>query len=138
MALDIIDLYLSATSVVSGGVTTASTTVSTPTVKRFASTVIIGNISGGVTTILATAFRNDSGTLLPAGGLTVPTSSGYYNLFVNGILQLGGMSTLTNTSLVVNSALILGVSVVIEVVNLTAATTSTSTHNLTVATTIHS
>lgn len=134
MAAELIVLYLPASSTVTGTITTNTTTSVVPTAKRFASTVVLGDISLGVTTILATSFRNDTGTLLPTGGLTIPTADGYYNLFVNGILQLGGQSTLSATSLVINSALTVGVSVVVEVVNFV----STSTHNLVVTTTINS
>ncbi|HEY2493874.1 MAG TPA: DUF4183 domain-containing protein [Paenibacillus sp.] len=136
MAAELIVLYLPASSIITGTITTNTTTSVVPTAKRFASTVVLGNISAGTTTIPATSFRDDTDTLLTAGGLTIPSLNGYYNLYVNGVLQLGGQSTLTVINLVINTALTIGVSVVVEVVNFVSTSTSTSTHNLVVSTTI--
>ncbi|MGW9530614.1 DUF4183 domain-containing protein [Paenibacillus terrae] len=62
--------------------------------------MVLGNISGGVTTIPVQSFTNDSGISVAVNGLTVPTSSGYYNVFVNGTLQRGGLTTLSTTNLI--------------------------------------
>ncbi|WP_084673365.1 DUF4183 domain-containing protein [Paenibacillus sp. HW567] len=132
----IIKLFLKAINAVTGGVNTTTTVTVTPSVNRYTATVVIGNIGGGTTTIPAPSFNNDGGTAVPVGGLVVPTSSGYYNLFVNGTLQRGGLSTLTASNLVINTALVIGVTVVVEVINFTTASTSTSTNNISVSTTI--
>ena len=124
-------------SAITGSVNTTTTTSLTPTVNRYTTTIVVGDISGSTTTVVATRFTNDSGTTVPAGGLVVPTASGYYNLYVNGVMQPGGLSTLTTSSLVINSALMVRASVVVEVVNFVVTSTSTSnTNNLSVSTTI--
>ncbi|AET60042.1 hypothetical protein HPL003_16480 [Paenibacillus terrae HPL-003] len=53
-----------------------------------------------MTTIPVQSFTNDSGISVAVNGLTVPTSSGYYNVFVNGTLQRGGLTTLSTTNLI--------------------------------------
>ncbi|MBA2943950.1 DUF4183 domain-containing protein [Paenibacillus sp. CGMCC 1.16610] len=139
MSSGLITLHLTATSTVSGTITTTTTTTITPLVKRFTATVVIGNILSGVTTIPSTSFKDDSGANLPANGLTVPGSNGYYNVFVNGTLIAGGLTTLTTASLAINNALTIGVTVVLETLSFTATSSSTSTtNNLVVTTLIHS
>ncbi|OCT11844.1 hypothetical protein A8709_28675 [Paenibacillus pectinilyticus] len=138
MSEHLITSYATATSQVSGTITTTTTTTLTPAVKRFSATVVIGNILSGVTTIPSTSFKDDSGTTLAANSLTVPGSNGYYNVFVNGVLQLGGILTLTTASLVISNSLTIGVTVLLETLSFTASSTSTSTtNNLVVTTTIH-
>jgi hypothetical protein len=134
--MSIIKLFIKAVNMVTGNVTTATVASIVPSVNRYTATIVIGNILGGITTIPAQNFTNDSGTSVPIGGLIVPTSSGYFNVFVNGILQRGGLCTISSTSLVLNSALILGVTVTVEVINFTSNATSTSTNNISVTTTI--
>ncbi|MBW7474760.1 DUF4183 domain-containing protein [Paenibacillus oenotherae] len=132
----VIKIHLEAESVVSGTITITTVTSVVPTVRRYTATVVLGNILGGTTTIPATSFTGDNGAALPAGGLTVPTSSGYYNVYVNGVLQRSGLSTLSTTSLIISTALLIGASVVVEVVNFTSTASSTSTNNIAVTTTI--
>ncbi|QQZ11395.1 DUF4183 domain-containing protein [Heyndrickxia vini] len=127
--------YQSATSTLSG--TTTTQTAVTPIVSRYFASVVIGNILGGVTTVPATSFKNDQGVNLPPGGLPVPGADTFYNVFVNGILQQGGLVTLTANNLTIRTALTIGVSVNIEVVNITASST-TNTTGLSVNTTIQS
>jgi hypothetical protein len=134
--LSIIKLFIKAINMVTGNVTTTTVASIVPNIHRYTAIVVIGNILGGVTTIPAQNFTDDNGTSVPIGGLTVPTSSGYFNVFVNGILQRGGLCTLTPTSLIINSALVLGVTVIVEVINFTSNATSTSTNNISVTTTI--
>ncbi|WP_336076966.1 DUF4183 domain-containing protein [Paenibacillus sp. 203] len=62
--------------------------------------------------------------------------SGYYNVFVNGTLQRGGLTTLSATNLIINTGLIVGAIVVIEVINFKSSASSTSVNNVTVTTTI--
>ncbi|CAH1199993.1 hypothetical protein PAECIP111891_01445 [Paenibacillus allorhizoplanae] len=138
MSEHLITLHLTATSVVTGSITTTTTTTLTPSVKRFTANVVLGNILGGVTTILSSSFRDDTGANLPANSLTVPGSNGYYNVFVNGALLLGYLTTLSTASLVINTGLTIGVTVNLETLSFTAASSSTSTtNNLVVTTTIH-
>lgn len=154
MSEHLIPLHLTATSVVTGTITTSTSTVTsttttttlTPLVKRFAANVVLGNILGGVTTILSSSFRDDTGSNLPANSLTVPGSNGYYNVFVNGVLQLSYLTTLTTASLVINTGLTIGVTVNLETLSFTASSTSTSistststssTNNLVVTTTVN-
>ncbi|MZQ85083.1 DUF4183 domain-containing protein [Paenibacillus sp. 5J-6] len=139
MSSGLITLHLTATSTVSGTITTTTTSTITPLVKRFTDTVVIGNILSGVTTIPSSSFKDDSGTNLPANSLTVPGSNGYYNVFVNGILIAGGLTTLTTANLVITNSLTIGATVVLETLSFTATSTSTSTtSNLVVTTVIHS
>jgi hypothetical protein len=134
--MSIIKLLIKAVNTLTGNVTTTTVASIVPNVNRYTAIVVIGNILGGTTTIPAQNFTDDSGTSVPIGGLTVPTSSGYFNVFVNGILQRGGLCTLSSTSLIINSALVLGVTVIVEVINFTSNATSISTNNISVNTTI--
>ncbi|CAI6086905.1 DUF4183 domain-containing protein [Cohnella sp. JJ-181] len=81
-----------------GGVIT--TTVS-PTVARFYAAITAAMIVGGVTTIPASSFLDDADA--PVAALPVPAVNGYYNVYINGILQQGGLSTLTTADLVLAS-----------------------------------
>lgn len=138
MSEQFIPLHLTATSTITGAIPTTTTTSIVPQVKRFQASVVLGNILGGVTTIPSNSFKDDSGTTLAANSLPVPGSNGYYNVFVNGTLLLGGTTTLTSASLSINSALTIGVTVLLETITFTATSTSTSsTGSLNVATTVH-
>lgn len=134
--MSIIRIYLEADSIVSGNIAITTSINVTPVVNRYTAIVVLGNILGGVTTIPAQSFTNDSGTSVAANSLAVPTSSGYYNVFVNGTLQRGGLTTLSATNLIINTGLIVGATVVIEVVNFNSSASSTSVNNVTVTTTI--
>ncbi|MFD2329251.1 DUF4183 domain-containing protein [Cohnella sp. GCM10020058] len=94
-----------------GGVIT--TTVS-PTVARFYAAITAAMIVGGVTTIPAASFLDDADA--PVTVLPVPADNGYYNVYINGILQQGGLSTLTTASLALAAADFLeGTPVLLEV-----------------------
>ncbi|KJD44618.1 DUF4183 domain-containing protein [Paenibacillus terrae] len=134
--MSIIRIYLKADSIVSGNIAVTTNINITPIVNRYTATVVLGNILGGVTTIPAQSFTNDSGTSVAANGLIVPTSSGYYNIFINGALQRGGLTTLSTANLIINTGLIVGVTVVIEVINFNTSASSTSVNNVTVTTII--
>jgi hypothetical protein len=58
--------------------------------RRFISTISAGTGTGATFAIVATAFTNDTG-----GTSTFPNSFTYYNLYINGILQVGDTSTIT-------------------------------------------
>ncbi|MFK4343762.1 MULTISPECIES: DUF4183 domain-containing protein [unclassified Paenibacillus] len=134
--MSIIRIYLKADSIVSGSIAVTTNINITPIVNRYTATVVLGNILGGVTTIPAQSFTNDSGTSVAANGLIVPTSSGYYNVFINGTLQRGGLTTLSTATLIINTGLIVGVTVVIKVINFNTSASSTSVNNVTVTTII--
>ncbi|MGG6312988.1 DUF4183 domain-containing protein [Paenibacillus macerans] len=85
--MPLIKLYLEAQSTVTGSISTSTTTSMVPAVNRYTATVVIGNIIGSTTVIPATGLSDDNGAPVPAGGLAVPTGSGYYNLYVNGVLK---------------------------------------------------
>ncbi|MGG4220444.1 DUF4183 domain-containing protein [Paenibacillus jamilae] len=134
--MSIIRIYLEADSVVSGNIAITTNINVTPIVNRYTAVVVLGNIIGGVTTIPAQNFTNDSGTSVAANGLVVPTSSGYYNVFVSGTLQRGGLTTLSPTNLIINTGLLVGATIVIEVINFNTSASSTSVNNVSVTTTI--
>jgi hypothetical protein len=113
MVASLIKLFVTATAsapIATGG--TVETTVD-PAVTRYNTTLTAGMI-GANTTILAADFLDDNGdavTVLPA-----PPTDGYYNVYVNGVLQQGGLSTLTSASLVLaTNATTAGTPVVLEV-----------------------
>lgn len=124
MAASLIKLFVSASSsapTATGG--TVSTTVD-PAVTRYAA-VLTGGMITTDTTIPAASFSDDNGD--PVVALpTIPTS-GYINVYVNGVLQEAGLSTLTTASLVLDTILaVAGTPVVLEVVDF-STTSSTIT-----------
>ncbi|WP_018753841.1 DUF4183 domain-containing protein [Paenibacillus sanguinis] len=135
--MPVIRLYLPAESIITGSVNTTTTTSVVPEVQRYTAVIVLGDIFGGTTTLQATRFTNNLGNTVPAGGLVVPTANGYYNLYVNGVMQRGGLSTLTPSSLVINSGLVIGATVVVNVVNFNSTSGSVSDlSNLSVTTNI--
>jgi hypothetical protein len=137
MAAPYLKLFLTATNTVGGSVDVTTTTNVAADVTRYSATVVLGMIGGGTTTVPATAFVDDNGDPVPAGGLVVPTD-GYYNLYINGVLQHGGLSTLTVNNLVIQASIVLGVTVVLEVQDFAGTTSaSTAVNNTTVSTTIN-
>lgn len=134
--MTLIKLLINAVSTVNGGVSTTTVPTIVPVVRRYTDVIVLGNIIGSVTTIPAQSFTDDNGNAVPAGGLTTATSSGYYNVFVNGTLLRGGLTTLTSASLVINTALVVGVTVCLEVINFTSSAISTSTNDISVDTTV--
>jgi len=65
--------------------------------RRFASTIVSGTGTGATFAIAATAFTDDAGVAATA----FPASPSYYNLYINGVLQLGNTSTATTTTLTI-------------------------------------
>jgi len=141
MPPSLIKLFVAASSVITGTVTTTTTTAVDDNVRRFDAVMTAPMIDAGAgtTTIPDTSFRDDSGTALAAGALPVPPAGGYYNLYANGVLQEGGLSTLSATNLVITTAALLpGTPVIVEVHDYTGTTSaSASTPNLTVTTTVN-
>jgi len=135
--MSVIKMNLQAQSTVSGGVTVTTATNTVPTIHRYTASIVLGNIIGSTTVVQATSFTNDAGSAVPANGLVVPSTNGYFNLFVNGVLQRGGLSTLTTANLTINTALVIGATVVVEVVILDSTSISNSTNGLSVSTSIY-
>lgn len=74
------------------------------------------------TTILATAFLNDSGTAATAFPVV---THGYYNFYINGVLQEGGSYTISATELTfngVNGTISAGTPLVVEAVEIVTQT----------------
>lgn len=124
MAASLIKLFVSASAsapTATGG--TVSTTVD-PAVTRYNAVLTGGMITATETTIPATSFFDDNGDPVAATLPTVPTN-GYINVYVNGVLQEAGLSTLTTASLVLDTiSALVGTPVVLEVVDF--STTSSS------------
>lgn len=122
MAASLIKLFVTATAsvpVATGG--TISTTVD-PSVTRFNAVITAGMITTD-TTIPAASFLDDNGNAVVA--LPAAPTDGYFNVYVNGMLQEGGLSTLTTASLVLATTAALPLTpVVLEVSDF--STTSSS------------
>lgn len=113
MPPSLIKLFVAATAtapVATGG--TITTTVS-PIVTRFFATIDAGMITA-TTVIPAASFVNDNGD--PITDLPAPPTDGFYNVYVNAVLQEENLSTLTTTSLTLaTTAAPAGVPVILEV-----------------------
>lgn len=124
MAASLIKLFVSASSsapTATGG--TVTTTVD-PDVTRYVA-ILTGGMITTDTTIPAASFLDDNGVAVVALP-DVPTS-GYINVYVNGVLQEAGLSTLTTASLVLDTtAAVAGTPVVLEVADF-STTSSTIT-----------
>ncbi|QQZ10024.1 DUF4183 domain-containing protein [Heyndrickxia vini] len=136
MALDLVKLFIQVNGEIGGTATTTTDTDVTPTSNRYVANVAAGNVTGSTTTIPAASFSDDSGTVLTS--LPTVSANEYFNVFINGVLQQEGLSTLTTTNLTINAAVLVGVPVVLEIVDTTAASTSTTdVTGLTVSTTVN-
>lgn len=125
MPASLIKLYVAATvsdPVASGG---EVTTAVNPAVNRYTATVTSVMI-GDDTTIPVAAFSDDNGD--PVAELpTVPTD-GFFDVYVNGVLQQEGLSTLSATELVLTTTAIpAGESVVLEVADFSTTTSTITT-----------
>lgn len=128
--MGILKLCMQALTTLTGNINT--TTNLTCTNNKYSATVILSMIVGGVTTIPASSFINDAGnsvTSLPS----VP-SNGYVTVYMNGTPLLNYQYTLSTNQLIINSALVVGAVVRVQLVSVNAS--STSTNNLTANTTI--
>ncbi|KZZ83667.1 MULTISPECIES: DUF4183 domain-containing protein [Bacillaceae] len=137
MPAELIKLVLSASNTVSGDVNVSTVTDVAPIASRYAANVTALMILGGNTTIPATSFRDDNGNSLAAGGLPVPNTETVVNVYVNGVLQQGGLSTLSANNLLIRASILLGAPVVLEYLNFSNVTSaSTATNTLAVDTVI--
>lgn len=95
MPASLIKMYITATATAptaTGG--SVSTTVSS-TSQQVVALASAGTVTGTTLTILATAFVDGSGDPVTQ----FPTNSGFYSLYVNGVLQQEGLSTLTTSQI---------------------------------------
>jgi hypothetical protein len=83
-------------------------------------------VSGGTTTIPDISFADDNGNAVVAGGLPLPPAGGYYQVYINGVLQQGGLSSLATTALTVSAALTPGYPVVLEVDDFSGSSVNTT------------
>jgi len=117
----LVKLFITATAsqpVASNGEVT--TTVN-PTVSRFVATVDVSMIGPTETVIQADSFVDDNGD--PVTELPVPTTNGYFNVYSNGVLQEGGLSTLAATELTLATTDIQpGTPVILEIVDFSNTT----------------
>lgn len=125
MPASLIKLYVVATAsapVATGG---AVTTEVNPAVTRYAA-VLTGGMITTDTTIPAASFSDDNGDAIT--DLPSPPTDGYYNVYVNGVLQEGGLSTLTTASLVLaTTQTVAGTPVVLEVADFSSVTSTITT-----------
>jgi len=101
----------STTPVASGG---AIGTVVTPATTRYFAAVAAGDIGATTITIPATSFVDDADA--PVVTFPVLTASEYFNVYVNGVMQQNSLSTVTTTSLILNTVDIsVGVPVTLQI-----------------------
>jgi hypothetical protein len=81
--------------------------------NKFFSTAGSGTVAGGDLTISANRFTDDNGTTI-----TAFPSYDYFNLYINGLLQPNGITTLSTSEVVINGGSILepGVPITVELV----------------------
>ncbi|MBD2867424.1 DUF4183 domain-containing protein [Paenibacillus arenilitoris] len=84
--------------VASGG---AITTTVSPVVTRYYAVLTQGMIGGTETTVPAASFLDDADA--PVAALPALTAGNYANVYLNGMLQQGSLSTLTTASLVLDT-----------------------------------
>lgn len=117
-------------------VTASTSTNAVPTNTRFFNTTTSQTAAGTTLTIDAADFFDDAGaavTTLP----TLATNNSYFNVYINGVLQMEGISTYTPGATGVGSLAIAvpaggdsiptNTPVVLEVVNYAPASTTTVT-----------
>lgn len=124
MVASLIKLFVTATASAPTATGTEVETTVDPAVTRFNAFLTSGMITTN-TTIPAASFLDDNGEVIT--DLPAPPTDGYYNVYVNGVLQEGGLSTLTTASLVLATTdAAVGTPVVLEVSDF-STTTSTVT-----------
>jgi len=76
----------------------AATTTDTeinPEIEKYFYLLDEDDITGGVLTILATKFTDDTGTIMTGNLTTATATNGYYLLFINGVLQQTSLYTVS-------------------------------------------
>ncbi len=96
-----------------------------PTSSRFFYITTLTTTGGATLDIDATSFLDDTGaavTSLP----TLPTNNSYFNVFINGVLQMNGISTYTpgatgvgslEIAVPVDGSILTGTPIVLEIVS---------------------
>jgi len=132
--MPIIKPVYTATSIVTGGVTVATTTSVTPAPARFTVFVTAPMVAGGITSIPAGSFIDDTGAAITT--LPAVTANSYANVYINGVIQPTSVYTLSTTALNIDDEVTVGAPVIVEFVTHTATSTSTPTSTLGVTTII--
>ena len=132
--MPIIKPVYTATSTVTGDVTVATTTSLTPEPARFTVFVTAPMVAGGITSIPAASFIDDTGAAITA--LPAVTADSYANVYINGVIQPSSIYTLSTTALNIDDEVTVGAPVIVEFVTHTATSTSTPTSTLGVTTII--
>ncbi|MHC8965757.1 DUF4183 domain-containing protein [Priestia aryabhattai] len=132
--MPIIKPVYTATSTVTGDVTVATTTSLTPAPARFTVFVTAPMVAGGITSIPAASFIDDTGAAITA--LPAVTADSYANVYINGVIQPSSIYTLSTTALNIDDEVTVGAPVIVEFVTHTATSTSTPTSTLGVTTII--
>ncbi|MDP9726334.1 hypothetical protein J2W44_005446 [Priestia aryabhattai] len=132
--MPIIKPVYTATSTVTGDVTVATTTSLTPAPARFTVFVSAPMVAGGITSIPAASFIDDTGAAITT--LPAVTANSYANVYINGVIQPTSVYTLSTTALNIDDEVTVGAPVIVEFVTHTATSTSTPTSTLGVTTII--
>ncbi|MBY0200446.1 DUF4183 domain-containing protein (plasmid) [Priestia megaterium] len=132
--MPIIKPVYTATSTVTGDVTVATTTSLTPAPARFTVFVTAPMVAGGITSIPAASFIDDTGAAITT--LPAVTANSYANVYINGVIQPTSVYTLSTTALNIDDEVSVGAPVIVEFVTHTATSTSTPTSTLGVTTII--
>ncbi|MCM3255403.1 DUF4183 domain-containing protein [Priestia aryabhattai] len=132
--MPIIKPVYTATSTVTGDVTVATTTSLTPAPARFTVFVTAPMVAGGITSIPAGSFIDDTGAAITT--LPAVTANSYANVYINGVIQPTSVYTLSTTALNIDDEVSVGAPVIVEFVTHTATSTSTPTSTLGVTTII--
>ncbi|WP_416825453.1 DUF4183 domain-containing protein [Ectobacillus polymachus] len=75
-------------------VAASTTTEVVPTDSRFFYVTTTSTAAGATLSIDAASFLNDTGTAVTTLP-TLPTNNSYFNVYINGVLQMEGISTYT-------------------------------------------
>lgn len=101
------------------------TTAVNPVVSRYFATIAAGMITTD-TTIPATSFVDDAD--VPVVELPAITADDYFNVYINGVLQQGALSTLTTADLVLDTTDVsVSVPILLEIASFGNATSTITT-----------
>ncbi|WP_422657076.1 DUF4183 domain-containing protein [Paenibacillus sp. EC2-1] len=102
------------------------TTEVEPNVTRYYATISEEMIGATNTTMPAANFVDDSDALIQ--GFPALSNTDYFNIYINGMLQLSSISTLSPTELTINSIDILaGIPIIVEISSFAGATSVMTT-----------
>ncbi|WP_270180842.1 DUF4183 domain-containing protein [Alkalihalobacillus sp. CinArs1] len=124
MALQLMKLLISA----------STSTEITPTASKFFNVTSAETAAGATLSIDAASFFQDDGTAVTTLP-TLATNNSYFNVYINGVLQMEGISTYTPGATAVGSLdiavpaggdpILSGTSVVLEIVNYAPSSSTT-------------